>query len=310
MTNAATLSRVPQYLYPNPTNGNILIGSIGAAPSPLGGSSTVVVRGIGTNPGGVQYHNSVSGGGLISGITGSTGGMAFSVYSGAIGSEVYTEEMRITSNGNLLLNTTATPVSGGATIVVGNFGTNPGGVELVAASNNGGGLILPAAAGGIQFYTFTGAAGSETYSAALLSLTKPGTNATGNLAMSGNITATLEITAYFSDMRLKDNVRPITNAMDKVSAINGVYYNPNQVAEDLLNESRTSTKVGLIAQEVEAVMPQVIRAAPFDINPDGTSKSGEHYKTVQYEKLVPLLVEAIKELDARVAKLEANQKSN
>lgn len=310
MTNAATLSRVPQYLYPNPTNGNILIGSIGAAPAPLGGSSTVVVRGIGTNPGGVQVHNSGSGGGLISGITGSTAGMAFSVYSGAIGAETYTEEMRITSNGNLLLNTTATPVGGGATIVVGSFGTNPGGIELVGASNNGGGLVLPVAAGGIQFYTFTGAAGAETYSSALMTLTKPGTNATGNLAISGNVTATLEITAYFSDMRLKDNVRPITNAMDKVAAINGVYYNPNQIAEELLQESRTSTKVGLIAQEVEAVMPQVIRAAPFDINPDGTSKSGENYKTVQYEKLVPLLVEAIKELDARVAKLEANQRTS
>ena len=105
-------------------------------------------------------------------------------------------------------------------------------------------------------------------------------------------------------MRLKDNITLITNAMDMVSAINGVYYNPSKLAETLLHESRHTSKVGLIAQEVEAVLPHVIRSAPFDTNTDGSSKSGENYKTIQYEKVIPLLVEAIKELEARIAKLE------
>ena len=168
---------------------------------------------------------------------------------------------------------------------------------------NGSDKIVVTSAGNVTAGTFTGAVGAEVYTA-LVTLNKPGTNATGNLAVKGNITATGEVTAYYSDSRLKDNITLITNAMDKVSAINGVYYNPSQLAETLLHESRLTSKVGLIAQEVEAVLPHVIRAAPFDTNIDGSSKSGEKYKTIQYEKVIPLLVEAIKELEARIAKLE------
>jgi len=94
-------------------------------------------------------------------------------------------------------------------------------------------------------------------------------------------------------------------------SINGVYYNPNELAQQLTGESITSQKVGLIAQEVEAVLPQVIRAAPFDTGIDGNSISGDSYKTIQYDKVIPLLVEAIKEqqrhidlLESRIAKLE------
>ena len=55
--------------------------------------------------------------------------------------------------------------------------------------------------------------------------------------------------------------------------------------------------VGVIAQEIQSVLPQVVTAAPFDIDPiTYTSKSGENYLTVQYDKLVPLLIQAIKEL--------------
>ena len=51
----------------------------------------------------------------------------------------------------------------------------------------------------------------------------------------------------------------------------------------------------MIAQEVEEVLPQATAQAPFDLDENGQSKSGENYLTVQYERLVPLLVEAIKE---------------
>ena len=132
-----------------------------------------------------------------------------------------------------------------------------------------------------------------------------GNGTSGNLAVTGNITATLEITAYFSDLRLKDNIKVITNALDRVMSINGVTYNPNELAEQLTGESRTNLKVGVIAQEVEAVMPQVIKAAPFDITPEGHSRSGDNYKTVQYDKLVPLLIQAIKEQQAKIDDLEA-----
>jgi len=64
-------------------------------------------------------------------------------------------------------------------------------------------------------------------------------------------------------------------------------------------------QVGVSAQEVKAVLPEVVSAAPFDLDEKGESKSGENYMTVNYEKLVPLLIEAIKELKAEVEALKA-----
>jgi hypothetical protein len=83
-----------------------------------------------------------------------------------------------------------------------------------------------------------------------------------------------------------------------------VYYTNNSVAKSFGYDS-DEEQVGVIAQEVEAVLPQIVKAAPFDLDADGNSKSGENYKTVQYERLVPLLIEAINELQAKVKALEA-----
>jgi hypothetical protein len=55
-------------------------------------------------------------------------------------------------------------------------------------------------------------------------------------------------------------------------------------------------------------MPQIVKAAPFDIGDNGISKSGENYKTLQYERVVPLLVEAIKELKREVEELKSKIK--
>jgi len=89
-------------------------------------------------------------------------------------------------------------------------------------------------------------------------------------------------------------------------SLRGVTYTPNSVAESY--GYAKEKMVGVIAQEVELVLPEAVKAAPFDIEQleDGTevSKSGENYKTVQYEKLVPLLIEAIKQLNEQVIKLK------
>jgi hypothetical protein len=102
----------------------------------------------------------------------------------------------------------------------------------------------------------------------------------------GQIRATSNITAYYSDSRLKDFEGPIDSALDKVKALTGYYFKENDLARSFGydNEKR---QVGVSAQEVESVLPEVVTEAPFNSD----------YKSVWYEKLVPLLIEAIKELD-------------
>ena len=120
----------------------------------------------------------------------------------------------------------------------------------------------------------------------------------------GAIYATGDITTSYSDARLKDVSGKIENALDKVLKLSGVYYKNNDLAKSF-GYASNEPQVGVLAGEVEAVLPEVVKAAPFDIDQDGNSKSRENYKTVQYERLVPLLIEAIKEQQAVVAQLQA-----
>jgi len=132
-----------------------------------------------------------------------------------------------------------------------------------------------------------------------------GTNASGT---AGQIRATNQITAYYSDSRLKENIINIENALDKVEQINGVTYNANSLAESF-GYDKKENHVGVLAQDIQKVLPEAVKPAPFDImlyEGKEISKSGENYMTVQYEKLVPLLVEAIKELRAEVKSLKGN----
>jgi hypothetical protein len=123
----------------------------------------------------------------------------------------------------------------------------------------------------------------------------PGTLASGALTVTGAITATSEITAYFSDSRLKNFSGKIENALNKVLQLNGYYFTENEVAKSLgfTNDER---QVGVSAQEVFAILPEVVAAAPID----------SQYMAVRYEKLVPLLIEAIKELKTELDEVKKN----
>jgi hypothetical protein len=113
------------------------------------------------------------------------------------------------------------------------------------------------------------------------------------------------LTQNASDKRLKDNVKNIDNALNKVMALNGVTFNWNDIAVEYGWSPRIKNNdVGVIAQDVQAVLPQAIDFAPFDRDDNQQSKSGENYLTVQYEKIVPLLIEAIKELKAEIEELK------
>lgn len=125
------------------------------------------------------------------------------------------------------------------------------------------------------------------------------------LQVGGEGTFTGDVTANTSDRRLKNNIRLIDNPLEKLSKINGVYFNWNDTAKALANKSDNIEEVGFLAQEVQSVLPHIIKPAPFDTDTKtGESKSGENYLTIQYEKIVPLLVEAIKELKREIEELK------
>ena len=116
---------------------------------------------------------------------------------------------------------------------------------------------------------------------------------TGNIEISGNITcnqvrANDDVFAFFSsDERLKDNISKIEDPLAKVVSLGGYTFDWNE------NTDNEGTETGVIAQEVEALgLPGIVT----------TRDNG--YKAVRYEKLVPLLIEAIKELNDKVSSLE------
>jgi hypothetical protein len=101
-----------------------------------------------------------------------------------------------------------------------------------------------------------------------------------------------DIVAYYSDDRLKDRKGNIENAIEKVLSLNGFYYEANQKAQELGYKKKM--EVGVSAQEVEAVLPELIKDAPI----------GQGYKTLDYGRLTPLLIEAIKEQQKQIEELK------
>lgn len=118
-----------------------------------------------------------------------------------------------------------------------------------------------------------------------------GTAASGT---AGEIRATNNITAYYSDDNLKTRLGRIENALDKLCSLDGFYYEANETAQALGYE--VHREVGVSAQQMQAVLPEIVVPAPID----------EKYLTVRYERALPLIVEAIKELRAEVQALKGS----
>jgi len=118
------------------------------------------------------------------------------------------------------------------------------------------------------------------------------------LESDGDLHADGDVIAYsttVSDQRLKDDVETIETALDKVGNLRGVTYTWNA-------GSRAGQRdYGVIAQEVEQVIPEIVREKEMALI------DGETYKTVDYEKLTAVLIEAVKELKAEVDALKAAQ---
>ena len=109
----------------------------------------------------------------------------------------------------------------------------------------------------------------------------------------GQIFATSNITAYYSDDRLKTRLGNIENALEKLETLTGFYYEANETAQALGYEP--VREVGVSAQDVQKILPEIVKPAPIDAK----------YMTIHYEKLTPLVIEAVKELSAMVRELKA-----
>jgi hypothetical protein len=116
--------------------------------------------------------------------------------------------------------------------------------------------------------------------------------ATGTIQAAQDISSTNgDVIAYASDDRLKNRIVNIQGALNKVSNLNGFLYTFNDLGRSFGFDGEQH--VGVSAQEIQRVLPEVVKPAPFDLE----FKTGNNYITVQYDKVVPLLIEAIKELN-------------
>jgi chaperonin cofactor prefoldin len=123
----------------------------------------------------------------------------------------------------------------------------------------------------------------------------------------GSINAYGNVTAYFSDNRLKTYISDIKDPLKIITKLKGFYYTPNDVAKSY-GFKNVKQEIGLSAQDVQKVLPELISLAPFDKDTDKdgniTSKSGENFLTMSYDRLAPVFVEAIKELNKEIETLK------
>lgn len=151
-------------------------------------------------------------------------------------------------------------------------GTMTGNLSIINSTTE---MTLTLGSSGGYYYGNATAAGFKNSS---------GTNRVSWNISSGDFTAAGNVTAY-SDARLKENVETISNALDLVNRMRGVFYDRIDTGE---------AGVGVIAQEMEEIIPEVV------VPSDGVL-------TVAYGNLVGVLIEAVKELSAKVEALEGKQ---
>ena len=119
-----------------------------------------------------------------------------------------------------------------------------------------------------------------------------------NLYVNGAVIATADVTAFStSDRRLKENIKKIEKPLAKIKKINGVTFDWRKLTkeeEDQRFQLNRGADIGVIAQEVEEVLPEIV-----------TTREKTGYKAVKYEKLTALLIEAVKEQQTQIDELKA-----
>jgi hypothetical protein len=165
---------------------------------------------------------------------------------------------------------------------------------LISGATGSAGQVLQATgtAAGVQWASGAGASWTATGIQSNIYYS-PGNVAIGTstftggytLQVSGNVGVSGDLTTFYSDDRLKTRVGNITEALDKIRSLDCFYYENNELAVSYGFE-KEGRRVGLSAQQVQKVLPEAVKPAPFNSD----------YLTIQYDKLVPLLVQAVKEL--------------
>ena len=157
---------------------------------------------------------------------------------------------------------------------------------------------------GTSYINSKGSATTMTFSSGNVGIAN--TAPADKLWVQGGISATGDITSSASDKRLKENRKPISNAVEKVLKLKGITYDwIDNISEVTGTEwNHTEKQAGLIAQDVQKVLPEAVSIAPFDKDGEGKSVSGKDYLTIDYARVVPLLVNAIKEQQVQIEELK------
>ena len=300
--------------------GEVLIGNTGAAPSWAALTSTAVssisfgttgltpataTQGAVTVAGTLVAGNGGTGVATLTGLAYGNGTSAFTAATAAqVVAVISTTAVTNATNATNATNTGITDDTTTATTVYPTWVTNTtGNLPQKTASTK---LSFVPSTGVLSATSFTGAGTGLTGTASSLTAGTASALTTGNnyqvnslgvgtagSGTAGEIRATNNITAFYSDERLKTKVGDIENALEKVCQIETMMYHANETAV-ALGYDASILEVGVTAQSVQKVMPQTVAPAPID----------DQYLTVRYERLVPLLIEAIKELEAKVKALE------
>lgn len=180
---------------------------------------------------------------------------------------------------------TATATSGGAALVVNQVGANGGGIQVISSGTNPGaiitvtntitnnpGLTVTTPGGGPALYAEQDGSGN----CAAFAIT--GAVTVGVINRSGNLVPP-------SDIRLKKNVKTLTNSLENVSNLRGVSFEWNNPAME--SPGGTKTQLGFIAQELLGVYPEAVQ------------QTSDGYYHANYTALIPVLTEAIKELKSQ-----------
>lgn len=175
-----------------------------------------------------------------------------------------------------IASSTHTLVSGSSQ-VLGGSGVWSGSAQMPVGVVSGSSQVL----GGSTIHS--GSAGNYQFNSIGVNITPTG--------VPGEIVAGADIVAFSSsDIRLKENIQPIQNALSKIESISGNTYDWKAGYEEI--HSHKGNDVGVIAQEIEEILPQIV------------TNRDNGFKAVQYEKIIPLLIEAIKELSVKIKGLE------